>query len=45
MGFVVTREAVLHYLHELEGGPLTALLIEFTSTQIAVCAVKSWNKG
>ncbi len=45
MGFVVTREAVLHYLHELEGGPLTALLIELTSTQIAVCAVKAGKKG
>lgn len=45
IGFVVTREAVLHYLYELEGGPLTALLIEFTSTQIAVCAVKAGTKG
>lgn len=45
MGFVVTREAVLHYLQELEGGPLTALLIEFTSTQIAVSSVKAGKKG
>lgn len=45
IGFVVTREAVLHYLHELEGGPLTTLLIEFTSTQIAVCSVKAGTKG
>jgi len=45
IGFVVTREAIIHYLHQLEGGPLTALVLEFTSTHIAVCSIKASTKG
>ncbi|HKY73768.1 MAG TPA: hypothetical protein VJ246_00445 [Patescibacteria group bacterium] len=45
IGFVVTHEALVHYLRELEGGPLTALLIEYTTTQILAFQVRAGVKG
>lgn len=45
VGFVVTHEALVHYLRELEGGPLTALVIEYTTTQILAFPVRAGVKG
>ncbi|MBI5151643.1 MAG: hypothetical protein HZA34_03655 [Candidatus Pacebacteria bacterium] len=44
IGFVVTHEALSTYLQELEGGPVNALLVEYTTAVIAVCIVRAKTK-
>ncbi len=40
VGFVVTHEALVAYLRELEGSPLNAVCIESTTAQLSVFVVK-----
>jgi|GEM_PF-724972 len=45
VGFVVTTEALVEYLQELEGGPISAVLLQFTSTNVTVAVVKAGKLG
>lgn len=45
VGFVVSREALIAYLQELEGSPLSAMCIEYTTASLAVFPVKAGVKG
>jgi len=40
VGFVVSTEALAHYLKEQEGGPPTAILLYLTETEVAVTLVR-----
>ncbi len=39
-GFVVTTEALIYYLKQKEGTPLTGILIELTETEVGITLVK-----
>lgn len=41
LGFVVNAEALTQYLKELEGGPITAVLIAFTTANLHISVVKA----
>jgi len=41
LGFVVTTEALLHYLQAEEGGPISSILLQYTSEHIIVTLVKA----
>lgn len=45
VGFVVTHEALIAYLRELEGSPLNAVCIESTTAQLSVFVVKAGVKS
>lgn len=45
VGFVVTHEALVAYLRELEGSPLNAVCIESTTAQFSVFVVKAGIKS
>jgi hypothetical protein len=40
VGFVVTTEAIVHYLRDREGGPPSAILVQVSSDQVIVSLVK-----
>lgn len=44
LGFVVTPEAIIHYLQKTEGSPLTAILIFFSSNKIYVTLIHAGQK-
>lgn len=40
VGFVVTTEAIIHHLHETEGGPPSAILIKIEADQVIVSIIR-----